>query len=50
LKNASSVMRVYFTPAWMFASVWVMSPTFISVPVAGITCMTPTAPTWLFAF
>lgn len=35
---------------WMFASVSVMSPTFISLPVAGITCMTPIAPTGPFAF
>ena len=40
---------MYFTPAWMLASVCVMSPTFISLPVAGINCITPMAPTWLFA-
>ena len=28
--------RMYLMPAWMFASVSVMSPTFISLPVAGI--------------
>jgi hypothetical protein len=37
--------RMYFTPAWMSGSVWVMSPTLSSLPVAGITCMTPMAPT-----
>ena len=40
--------RMYFTPALMFGSIFVMSPTFMSLPVAGITCMTPTAPTGLF--
>ncbi len=42
--------RMYFTPAWIFVSVCVMSPTFMSLPVAGMSCITPTAPTWLFAF
>ena len=42
--------RTYFTPAWMFASVFVMSPTFMSRPVAGMTCITPIAPTGLFLF
>ena len=27
-----------------------MSPTFSSLPVAGITCITPIAPTGLFTF
>ncbi len=27
--------RMYFTPAWMLASIWVMSPTFSSLPVGG---------------
>ena len=40
--------RMYFTPAWMLASIWRMSPTASSLPVAGITCMTPIAPTRLF--
>ena len=41
--------RMYFTPAWMFGSTWRMLPTFNSFPVAGMTCMTPIAPTGLFA-
>ena len=41
--------RMYFTPAWMFGSSCLMSPTLSSLPVAGITCMTPMAPTRLFA-
>ena len=40
--------RMYFTPAWMFGSILVMSPTFSSLPVVGITCITPIAPTGLF--
>ena len=48
-KNSSRTNRMYFTPAWMFGSSWAMSPTFCSLPVAGISCMTPTAPTWLLA-
>jgi hypothetical protein len=39
-----------FTPAWMLGSVRVMSPTLSSLPVTGITCMMPTAPTRLCAF
>jgi hypothetical protein len=41
--------RKYFTPAWMFGSIELMSPTCSSLPVAGMTCMMPTAPTELFA-
>ena len=41
---------MYFVPAWIFGSVSVMSPTFSSAPVAGIICITPMAPTWLFAY
>jgi hypothetical protein len=40
---------MYLAPAWMLGSVTWMSPTFISAPVAGISCMTPMAPTLLFA-
>jgi hypothetical protein len=40
---------MYFTPAWMLASILVMSPTLSSFPVAGITCITPIAPTGLLA-
>ena len=36
--------RMYFTPAWMFGSSWLMSPTFSSLPVGGMTCITPIAP------
>ena len=39
--------RMYLMPAWMLVSICVMSPTFMSLPVAGITCMTPIAPTGL---
>ena len=38
---------MYLAPAWMLDSVTVMSPTLSDAPVAGITCMTPIAPTWL---
>ncbi len=48
-KYWSIMNRMYLTPAWMFGSVRWMSPTFMSVPVAGITCITPTAPTGLLA-
>jgi hypothetical protein len=41
--------RMYFTPAWMLGSIWLMSPTAMSWPVAGITCITPMAPTGLRA-
>jgi hypothetical protein len=34
----------------MFESTFVMSPTCSSLPVAGITCITPIAPTWLVVF
>ena len=40
---------MYLTPAWMFGSIFVMSPTFSSLPVAGMTCMMPIAPTALLA-
>ena len=40
---------MYLAPAWMFGSVTWMSPTFSSAPVAGMICITPIAPTWLFA-
>ena len=40
--------RMYFTPAWMFGSICAMSPTFSSLPVGGMICMTPIAPTGLF--
>ena len=36
--------RRYFAPAWMFGSSWWTSPTCISLPVLGKTCITPTAP------
>jgi hypothetical protein len=39
--------RMYFTPAWMFASSCDTLPTASSLAVAGITCMTPMAPTGL---
>ena len=42
--------RMYFTPAWMLASISVMSPTLRSLPVAGMTCITPIAPTGLLTF
>ena len=41
--------RMYFTPAWMLFSSCLMSPTFSSLPVAGMTCITPIAPTRLLA-
>ena len=47
LKYSSIMNRMYFTPAWIFASISAMSPTFSSLPVAGITCITPIAPTGL---
>ena len=47
LKYWSIMNRMYFTPAWMFGSSWVMSPTFSSLPVGGMTCITPIAPTGL---
>jgi hypothetical protein len=40
---------MYFAPPWMSGSVILMSPTFSSAPVAGMICITPMAPTWLFA-
>ena len=49
-KYCSIRWRMYFAPAWMFASAWWMSPTPICLPVAGMSCITPTAPTWLFRF
>src|SRR4026207_1167670 len=39
--------RMYLMPAWMLGSSCLMSPTFCSAPVFGITCITPTAPTAL---
>ena len=47
LKYRSIMNRMYFTPAWMLASTSLMSPTFSSFPVGGITCITPIAPTGL---
>src|SRR5436189_271369 len=41
--------RTNLTPAWMLGSICVMSPVRMSLPVAGITCMTPIAPTGLRA-
>ena len=41
---------MYFEPACTFGSTLAMSPTFISLPVAGISCMTPIAPTALRFF
>ena len=40
---------MYLTPAWMFGSSCVMSPTLSSLPVAGMSCITPIAPTGLRA-
>ena len=37
LQYWSIMNRMYFTPAWMLASIWVMSPTFSSFPVGGMT-------------
>mgnify|MGYP000523483531 CR=1 FL=1 len=45
---AAATLRVV-VPPWMFGSVSRMSPTFSSAPVAGMICITPMAPTWLFA-
>ena len=39
---------MYFAPPWMFDSVTVMSPTLSDCPVAGMSCITPIAPTGLF--
>ena len=47
LKYWSIMNRMYFTPAWMLASTSLMSPTFNSLPVGGMTCITPIAPTGL---
>ena len=41
---------MYLTPAWMFGSSFLMSPTFSNLPVAGMICMMPMAPTGLLAF
>jgi len=43
------IWSMYLTPAWMLGSTTLMSPTFSSLPVAGMTCITPMAPTGLFA-
>jgi hypothetical protein len=40
---------MYFAPPWMFGSTRVTSPTPSDFPVAGISCMTPIAPTALRA-
>ncbi len=48
LKYWSIMNRMYLTPAWILGSSWWMSPTLSSLPVGGITCITPTAPTGLF--
>ena len=47
LKYWSIMKRMSFTPAWMFGSSSVMSPTFSSLPVGGMICITPIAPTGL---
>ena len=47
-ENLASGM--YFTPPLMLFSIWPMSPTPSSAPVAGMICITPIAPTWLLAF
>ncbi len=40
---------MYFVPACTFASSSAMSPTCIAWPVAGMICITPTAPALLTA-
>ena len=49
-KYRSSILRMYFTPAWMFGSSLRISPTFIALPVDGMTCITPIAPEGLLRF